>query len=202
MGTAAGQLNVPGSPATGAAAGEEITAPASPHAPHAGPQAGSCIGVPQAGWQGCGWGAAQGAPPPMHGERNSMNEGRRQLLPPPKQLLHPGAAARLPRAITRHRDRHMIGISTTVASGSLRVGPRSDTLRRPRRRLATLAHDRARGRMPDQKLSRTVPRTVQGRPARPCRSCRRKPLAADMPAVSAISTRSRRDRKRVQKNRC
>ena len=86
----------------------------SPHDPQDGPQAGSAIGAPQAGWQGWGWGAAQGAGPPMQGERNSMNDGRRQLLAPPKQLLQPGAAARLPRTITRHRERHMLGISTTA----------------------------------------------------------------------------------------
>jgi hypothetical protein len=47
-----------------------------------------------------------------------MNEGRRQLLALPKQLLHPGAAARLPRTITRHKERHMVGISTTGGSGT------------------------------------------------------------------------------------
>ncbi|MFM8709286.1 MAG: hypothetical protein ACKOHK_14700, partial [Planctomycetia bacterium] len=40
--------------------------------------------------------AAQGAAPPRHGERNSMNDGRRQLFAPPKQLLQPGAAVSLP----------------------------------------------------------------------------------------------------------
>ena len=121
---AAGQLNVPGSTTIGVDAGDTMPPPPAPHGPHAGPQAGSCIGVPQAGWQGGaqGWaaGAAQGAAPPAQGERNSMNEGRRQLFEPPKQLLQPGAAARLPRAITRHRERHMVGISTTVESGTTR----------------------------------------------------------------------------------
>ena len=119
------QLKVPGSTTIGIEEGDDIIPPPSPHGPHAGPQAGSCIGAPQAGWQGCGCGAAHGEPPPQ-GERNSMNEGRRQLFALPKQLLQPGAAARLPRAIRRHRDRHvigdrhMIGISTTVNSGLTR----------------------------------------------------------------------------------
>jgi hypothetical protein len=125
------QLNVPGSTMTGADDGDDIMPPPSPHEPQAGPHAGSCIGVPQAGWQGWACGAAQGAAPPAHGERNSMNDGRRQLFAPPKQLLHPGAAARLPRAITRHRVRHMIGISTTA-------GPR-----KPRGRTRCVVRDDA-----------------------------------------------------------
>jgi len=36
-----------------------------------------------------------------------MNEGRRQLLPPPRQLLQPGAAARVARAIARQSVRDM-----------------------------------------------------------------------------------------------
>jgi hypothetical protein len=56
----------------------------------------------------------------MQGERNSMNDGRRQLFALPKQLLQPGAAARLLRAITRHRERHMIGISTFARPGTTR----------------------------------------------------------------------------------
>jgi hypothetical protein len=116
---------------TGADDGDDIMPPPSPHEPQAGPHAGSCIGVPQAGWQGWACGAAQGAAPPAHGERNSMNDGRRQLFAPPKQLLHPGAAARLPRAITRHRVRHMIGISTTA-------GPR-----KPRGRTRCVVRDDA-----------------------------------------------------------
>ncbi len=113
---------MPGSDTTGVAAGADIIAPPSPHGPQAGPHAGSCAGMPQAGWHGCG--AAHGVLPPMHGERNSMKEGRRQLFELPKQLLHPGAAARLPRAITRHKVRDMFRLSTTV--GTTR-GPRSDT---------------------------------------------------------------------------
>jgi hypothetical protein len=141
--TAVGQLKVPGSTMTGAEEGADIMPPPSPHEPHAGPHAGSCIGAPQAGWQGWGCGAAQGAAPPPQGERNSMNDGRRQLFAPPKQLLHPGAAARLPRAITRHRVRHMIGISTTVGSGATRGRTRcvvrDDAYQ-------TLAHDPQHGR--------------------------------------------------------
>lgn len=75
-----------------------------PHGSHTGPQ-------------GAGIGAWQGSPCRLHGERNSMKEGRRQLLALPKQLLHPGAAARLPRAITRQRARHMIGISNHRGGG-------------------------------------------------------------------------------------
>jgi hypothetical protein len=37
-----------------------------------------------------------------------MNDGRRQgLLKPPKQLVHPGAAKRLPSASERHKKRDM-----------------------------------------------------------------------------------------------
>jgi len=105
------QLKVPGSTTTGAEPGIIIVPPpspqhgagAAPDGPQAGPHAGSCIGSPQAGWQD-GDGPPQGAapapprqPPPLRpqGERNSMNDGRRQLLLAlPKQLEHPGAAAR------------------------------------------------------------------------------------------------------------
>ena len=139
------QLNVPGSTMIGAD-GDDIMPPPSPHEPQAGPHAGSCIGAPQAGWQGWACGAAQGAAPPAHGERNSMNDGRRQLFAPPKQLLHPGAAARLPRAITRHRVRHMIGISTTAGPrkprGRTRCVVRDDACQ-------TLAHDPLHGRIGD-----------------------------------------------------
>lgn len=45
------QLNVPGSTTTGAEAGVDMTP--SPQEPQAGPQAGSAIGTPKAGWQGC-----------------------------------------------------------------------------------------------------------------------------------------------------
>ena len=118
------QLKVPGSTTTGDEPGIVIAPPpspqqgagAAPEGPQAGPQAGSCIGSPQAGWQGCAGlpqGAAAAPPrqaPPLRaqGERNSMNEGRRQLLPPPKQLEQPGAAARLATAIARHNVRLMI----------------------------------------------------------------------------------------------
>ncbi|MFM1996616.1 MAG: hypothetical protein RLZZ111_1003 [Planctomycetota bacterium] len=90
----------------------DITPPPSPHEPHAG----AVIGASQAGWHG--WGAAQGAAPPMHGERNSMNDGRRQLFALPKQLLQPGAAARLPSTRTRHTLRDMIDLFTTGRAGA------------------------------------------------------------------------------------
>jgi hypothetical protein len=103
---------VPCSTTTGDDEGDIIIAPLSPQPePQAGPQAGSQTGA-QAGAQAGPHGAGLIPLPPEQGERNSMNEGRRQLLALPKQLLHPGAAARLPRAITRQRARHMIGIST------------------------------------------------------------------------------------------
>ena len=99
------QLNVPGSPAgaTGMPAGcAGIAAPsqhgpgaaAGPHGSHTGPQ-GAAIGA----WQG--WACW------LHGERNSMKEGRRQLLPPPMQLLQPGAAARAARPSARQTKRDM-----------------------------------------------------------------------------------------------
>ena len=161
--TADRQLNVPGSTMTGAGDGD-IMLPPSPHEPHAGPHAGSCIGAPQAGWQGWACGAAQGAAPPAHGERNSMNDGRRQLFAPPKQLLHPGAAARLPRAITRHRVRHMIGISTTTGPrkprGRTRCVVRDDACQ-------TLAHDPLHGRIGDSLSPKNFP-AGRGPFRRPC----------------------------------
>jgi len=106
---------VPWSTTTGDDEGDIIIAPLSPQPepqpePQAGPHAGSHAGA-QAGPHAGPHGAGLMIPPPEQGERNSMNEGRRQLLALPKQLLHPGAAARLPRAIIRQRARHMIGIS-------------------------------------------------------------------------------------------
>jgi hypothetical protein len=161
----AGQLKVPGSTMIGAEEGDDIMPPPSPHEPHAGPQAGSCIGAPQAGWQGWGCGAAQGAAPPPQGERNSMNDGRRQLFAPPKQLLQPGAAARLPRAITRHRVRHMIGISTTVGfeatRGRTRCVVRDDAYQ-------TLAHDPQHGRTDETISPKNFPAGRSPR-QRPCR---------------------------------
>lgn len=158
------QLNVPGSTMIGAD-GDDIIPPPSPHEPQAGPHAGSCIGAPQAGWQGWACGAAQGAAPPAQGERNSMNDGRRQLFAPPKQLLQPGAAARLPRAITRHRVRHMIGISTTAGPrkprGRTRCVVRDDACQ-------TLAHDPVHGRIGDPRSRKKIPGRPQPFP-RPCR---------------------------------
>jgi len=78
--------------------------------PQAGPQAGSQAGAqagPQSG-AGAAHGVAAGAPQ----DRNSMNDGRRQLLAPPKQLLQPGAAAKLRTAIARHIARAMMRFST------------------------------------------------------------------------------------------
>jgi len=46
------QLKVPGSTTIGPETGADIIGPPSPHDPQAGPHAGSCIGAPQAGWQG------------------------------------------------------------------------------------------------------------------------------------------------------
>jgi hypothetical protein len=91
--------------------GDEIVPPSSQHgaaepqgaqagAPHAG-----AIGAPQAG---------PALPREPHGVRNSMNDRRRQQLPPPKQLLHPGAASRLPRISVRQSERDMVGFSRSV----------------------------------------------------------------------------------------
>jgi hypothetical protein len=126
------QLNVPCSVTTGAEAGDEMIVPSSPpqgDAEPQGSQAGAQAGAPQAGAI-CGPQAGAAPPiirPPEHGERNSMNDGRRQELNPPKQLLHPGAATRLPRTIARHRDRVMIPFSTAGAAGN----GRDDVMRRP-----------------------------------------------------------------------
>lgn len=84
-------------------------------------------------------GAAAGARDEQ-GERNSMKDGRRHELAPPKQLLQPGAAARLPSRRARHRERDMREFST---AGVGRGGDREDVTRRPRRRCKTLAHDPA-----------------------------------------------------------
>jgi hypothetical protein len=77
-----------------------MTAPPSPHELHGEPQAG-----PQAGSHTGAW---HGSACPRHGERNSMNDERRQLLLP-KQLLQPGAATKLPRISARHSERDMTG---------------------------------------------------------------------------------------------
>ena len=74
----------------------------------AGPQAGSHAGAHTGA--GAAHGAATGAGEPH--ERNSMNDGRRQLLPP-KQLLQPGAAARLATTSVRHIARVMTGFSSS-----------------------------------------------------------------------------------------
>jgi len=96
------QLNVPGSETTGIEVGADITAP--PSSQHG--------AEPQAGAQGSQTGAPHGSACRRHGERNSMNDWRPR---PPKQLLHPGAAARLPRTSARHTPRVMI--VSSVADG-------------------------------------------------------------------------------------
>jgi hypothetical protein len=118
------QLKVPGSPA-GAIIGADIPPDIPPGiveippssqqgaGPAAGPQ-GS-----QTGPHGAAIGAAHGSARRPQGERNSMNEGRRQLEPPPMQLLQPGAAASEERAIARQRNRDMRGVS----SGGRARGP-------------------------------------------------------------------------------
>jgi hypothetical protein len=66
----------------------------------------------------------------MHGERNSMKDGRRQLFEPPKQLLQPGAAARLPRTSTRQTLRDMMDLFTTgLSRGRTRGVVRNDALK-------------------------------------------------------------------------
>jgi hypothetical protein len=66
-----------------------------------------------------------------HGERNSMNDGRRQLEPP-KQLLQPGLAARPSTTSERHamRDDDMKGL---LRRWRARTG-RDEVWRRRRRR--------------------------------------------------------------------
>jgi len=105
------QLNVPGSCTTGAEPGDEMTEPSSQqgaadwHGSQVGPQAGAPHGGAIIGAIGAATGFRD-----EQGERNSMNDGRRQEFAPPKQLLQPGAAARLPSTSTRHRERDMIWI--------------------------------------------------------------------------------------------
>jgi hypothetical protein len=72
---------------------------AGPHGSQTGPQ-GAAIGA----WHGSDW--------RPHGERNSMKEGRRQLLPPPMQLLQPGVAARAARPSARQMNRDMTNFSS------------------------------------------------------------------------------------------
>ena len=94
---------------------DKIAPPSSQHGETDGPQAGAPqAGAPQAGAIGAPQGAA-GAPDEQ-GERNSINDGRRQLLAPPKQLLHPGAATKLPRIIARHTVRDMFDSPNTFWS--------------------------------------------------------------------------------------
>jgi len=104
---------------------DKIAPPSSQHGETDGPQAGAPqagapqAGAPQAGAPQAGAiGAPQGAAgaPDEQGERNSINDGRRQLLAPPKQLLHPGAATKLPRIIARHTVRDMFDSPNTFWS--------------------------------------------------------------------------------------
>jgi len=101
------QLKVPGWPMIGAPP-TGVPMPPSQHGAddsQAGPQAGSHAGAQ------AGAGAAHGADAGDPHERNSMNDGRRQLLP--KQLLQPGAAARLATTSVRHIARVMTGFSSS-----------------------------------------------------------------------------------------
>jgi hypothetical protein len=105
-GGAAAQLNVPSPWTAGAPIGiPEGMADIPPS------QQGAAVGIPPQGSQTGPQGAAIGGgqSPPPQGERNSMNDGRRQLLP--MQLLQPGAAARAARASARHPNRTMTRLS-------------------------------------------------------------------------------------------
>lgn len=83
-------------------------------------QQGAAAGIPPQGSQTGPQGAAIGGgqSPPPQGERNSMNDGRRQL--PPMQLLHPGAAARAAKASARHPNRSMTNLSKRSAGDQSR----------------------------------------------------------------------------------
>ena len=106
------QLNVPPSEITGIESGDDmIVVPQSPPpgaAPPQGSQAGLQAGAPQAGAPHAGaiGAAIIGAGPPRpQGERNSMKEGRRQLLLSPPQLVQPGAESRDPNRSIRQIPR-------------------------------------------------------------------------------------------------
>jgi len=108
------QLKVPGSWEIGAPTGMSpgiVEKPPSQHG--AGAEAGPHGS--QTGPHGAAIGAAHSLRP--QGERNSMKDGRRQLLP--KQLLQPGAAARAANASARHPNRSMTSLSGRSA------GPRT-----------------------------------------------------------------------------
>ena len=119
------QLNVPGSPTTGVEAGADITAP--PSSQQAPPAAGAPQAGPQAGSQTGAW---HGSACLLHGERNSMNDGRRQLEPP-KQLLQPGAATRPPRTIARQKKRDMMGSPPRADLKAVREGREASSLTTP-----------------------------------------------------------------------
>jgi hypothetical protein len=97
----------------------------------------------QTGPQGAASGAWQGSARRPQGERNSMKDGRRQPLPPPKQLLQPGDAARAARQSARQMTRDM----TNFSSG--RIARATSGWNRHRgvaATTATLGHDCGRGR--------------------------------------------------------
>ena len=172
------QLNVPGSPITGSDDGDDMMVP--PCSQHGagvpqGSQAGAQAGAPQGGAIGA---AITGAPPrpqppPLHGERNSINDGRRQVLfEPPKQLVHPGAATRLPRTIAKQTVRDMIAKLHRFHGWD----GRDDVMRRPRRRYRNLAHVSARGAATPKKFR---PRESVGSG---CAGCARRASAAAIAA--------------------
>jgi len=113
---------VPGSAETGAETGipppPDIgdIMPPSQHGSQTGPH-GS-----QTGPQGAAIGGGQASPRRPQGERNSMNEGRRQLPKLPKQLLHPGAAVRAASASARQTNRDMTNVSNEREVGEVREG--------------------------------------------------------------------------------
>lgn len=139
LGDGAGTLSAGGSDIgldMGADDGDEkITSPslqqgpaptAEPHGspqagPHAGPWAGPQAGAPTGAYAGA-CDMPHGSARRPQGEPNSMNEGRRQLDPPPKQLLQPGAAARPSTTNDRHIKRDIRDFSG--AGGRERPGTR------------------------------------------------------------------------------
>ena len=125
------QLKVPGASVARGAAGIPMPPCIIPSSQHG---AGPIIG-PAPGPQGSQTGP-QGAPMTgpgaarcPQGERNSMNDGRRQLLPPPKQLLHPGAAVRADRASAKQTNRDMTKTSRQGRRSGCRRGPTSCEMR-------------------------------------------------------------------------
>lgn len=87
--------------------------PPSQHGAAAGAQAGSQAGA-HAGAHGC-IGAIAGAL--EQGDRKSMNDDRRQAVPPPKQLLQPLAARRPADRIVKQTKRDMASSPEKRRSG-------------------------------------------------------------------------------------